>query len=292
MAKWKKYKIEPEGKWEQYKIRQPTFGQMPIGMPGYAKTEELIAKRPGALPALRKEVMQPWSAGYSPTQPFETSARMLTTGMKALRVPLERGEAALAGTMLQAQEEERKPEEATREFQKRVGQERRSAFMKGLKGERLAELGDIPRRLGWPEPISATIGFFSMIGIANLATKGKLIDSAKKGARFMRTKMPEKMGKNYLVDRAKLGSEGLDDLYKGLSQEYDELYGRIGHMQVNVKEVQNIVDELDPEISPCTYFGIMVKHLCPGACGSCVISATAHMETVEDTGRTRRTRFT
>ena len=55
------------------------------------------------------------------------------------------------------------------------------------------------------------------MGGINLATKGKLIESTKKAGQFVTSKMPKVMGNDYLIDRAKLASGGLDDLYGGLS---------------------------------------------------------------------------
>lgn len=122
------------------------------------------------------------------------------------------------------------------------------AGFKGLTGERLGDLGDIARRVGWPEPIAATLGFFASMGGINLATKGKLIESTRKAGQFVTSKMPKVMGKDYLINRAKVASGGLDDLYEGLTQQYDDVYNAIGNRTVNISAVQDIADDLPTAI--------------------------------------------
>jgi len=54
---------------------------------------------------------------------------------------------------------------------------------------------------------------------ASLAKKGKLVVSAKKAEKFITSKFPQRMGKNFVLDRAKTAASGLDDLYSGISKQ-------------------------------------------------------------------------
>jgi hypothetical protein len=196
-------------------------------------TEELIRQRPKALDILREEVTQPWELRK---HPIKTALRPLVTGLKAANVPLQAGLSAIANVGLEAQEGQFSP--------KVLGE----AALKGLTGERIGELGDIPRSIGVPNLISATVGLFASLPLANAGARKTLVKSVNKGLSFIKSKLPKIMNKNYVLDRARTASGGLDDLYKGLSKEYDAIYDKIGKVQVDVKSVQGVIDDLPANI--------------------------------------------
>ena len=119
---------------------------------------------------------------------------------------------------------------------------------KGIKGERLGEFGDIYRRVGVPEPISSTLGFFNLMGGLDILSKGKLVSGAKKGEVFAKSKIPKRMNKNYVLSRAKVAASGLDDLQSGLSKEYESMFNRIGDKKIDIGRVQEVIENLPKNI--------------------------------------------
>jgi len=232
----------------------------PSWLPDKKRTEKLIAERPKAEEALMEEVMQPWEFKKHPVKTtLGAVPRLLTTGLKTLAVPWQRAEAAIANPLMELQETQplppNDPRNVSREVWQRLEKERTKeglksvgkagmAFWKGLTGERRGELGDIPRRTGFPELASKFIGFGSMIGLTNVATRGSLISSAKKGERFIKTKMPRTMSKNFVYNRSRLAADGLDELYGTLSKEYDDVLGKIGNRNIDPEKVTTVLEEL------------------------------------------------
>ena len=236
-------------------------GQVSPGLPGKEKVEKLIAERPRAEEALIKETLQPWEFKEHPIQTsLGAIPRLLTTGVKTLGVGFQRGEAGLANVLLKLQGVTgpetgfvtHKPwEELTFDEQKTklkqqvqfIGEAGQAAW-EGLTGERLGELGDIPRAAGASNFISSFIGLGSSMGAMSLLTKGKLLESANKSEALVRSKIPKVMNKDYLINRAKLASEGLDDLYTGLTNQYDDVFRVIGDKPINASRVAELLDQL------------------------------------------------
>ncbi len=236
------------------------------GLFGLEKTEKRISERtqaPGAWERLEKETAQPWQWQKHPVKTaISATHRIPVTGLKAIGLAAERIEAAIANPLMKIQETDleeagwiskipateivKNPELNKKlanlrfKFAQELGQE----TWKGLTGKRKGELGDLPRRVGVPEPLSAAIGFFSLMGIANVVTKGKLVSSAKTAERIVKSKLPRAMGKNYALDRSKLAAKGLDDLYEGVSKEYDDVFKKIADRPVNLERVQEVIDDL------------------------------------------------
>lgn len=246
------YKVRDKQTGKTYTIREKeTFGGFKGGesrgrgasgewqptsfLPKFSETEEKIASRPSGAETLTKELKTPFDFK---NKPFESYMKPSVTIGKAMAVPFKGAESALANVGMKLQEGKAHPFGLAK------------AAFQGATGERVGELGDIPRRLGWGEPASSLVGLFSSMGIANLASKGKLVQSAKKGEKFLASKVPKVMNKNYTINRAKLASDGLDDLYQGLSKEYDNLYDKIGELQIgpeDQKAISDIISEL-PEV--------------------------------------------
>jgi len=204
--------------------------------------ETRIAQRPDLMESFIKEITAQPTREQFRGQPFKTALEVqqlkpARAAMKFMGGVTQRGLAIPANIAEQLQKGVISPIKLGR------------AGIAGLTGERLGELGDIARRAGWPEPIAATLGFFASMGGMNLATRGKLIESTRKAGQFVTSKMPKVMGKDYLISRAKVASGGMDDLYTGISQQYDDVYNAIGNRTVNISRVQGIADDLPSVIS-------------------------------------------
>lgn len=221
-------------------IARQEFLGMPLGAssvsPQLSPLETRIARRPDLLAQARQTAGT--ALGQIRQHPFRSAIGLepaAGVGMSFLQGAgglLQRGQAAIAAPLMELQKGVVSPA--------KLGQ----AALKGVTGERLAELGDIPRQIGWPEPIAATIGFFSTMGLGNLATQGRLVTSARKATQFASSKLPKVMSKNYLINRSKLAGSGVEDLHAGLSQQYDDIYNAIGNKRVNLVKVQEIADDL------------------------------------------------
>ena len=93
------------------------------------------------------------------------------------------------------------------------------------------------------------------MGVANLLTKGKLIDATQKVKQIIIEKRPQRMGINYALDRSKKLGDGLDELYEGISKEYDNFYDKIlpsgatkGQELVSKQAVQETLEQLPQNI--------------------------------------------
>lgn len=205
-----------------------------VGLPGYQRTERKISERQDLIKDIgEKSLGQRFKQAMQFATPGLATPESGQDVMKAMGGIFQRGQATVANPLMALQEG--KITEAPKEA------------WKGLTGQRLGEVGDVYRRVGVPEPISATLGFFATMGITNLATKGKLVASAKKGTEFIKSKMPKVMDKNYVINRAKVASDGLDDLYGGLSKEYDDVFAKIGEKPVDFNKVNQVLDDLSSQ---------------------------------------------
>lgn len=235
-------------------------------LPGFQRTEELISKRPDVL----SEALSAGMERYKSLGKFLQDPLGAQASMGVLGGLFQRGEAAIANPLMLLQEEglakttpgeidfllsegviTEKEAEKMSQVENLRGASIRDLLgesIKGLTGKRMGQLGDIPRKIGVPEPFSSAIGLFSVIGITNVATRGKLVSSARKGGEFAKTKIPKIMGKNYTLNRAKLAADGMDDLYGGLSKEYDNLLDKAGNKMVDLKKAQDVIGRLPEKI--------------------------------------------
>jgi hypothetical protein len=221
-----------ESKIEKEKISIPF-------LPKKEKVEQQISERPEAWDILMQEYRTPYAFKE---HPIKSTLKPAVTMLKTLAVPYQRGEAALASAGLEAQA--RKP---LTQIAK--------GFWKGISGQKPTEFGDIIRTTGFGgkfnEALATMGGLGITIGATNIISKGKIIKGINKGAQFFKSKLPQIMNKDYALNRAKLASEGLDDLYKGLSKEYDKIYNEIGAIQItgeNFNRFQEIIDDLPQNI--------------------------------------------
>lgn len=111
-----------------------------------------------------------------------------------------RGEAAVANPLLAAQRGEK-------DVGKLVGES-----IKGIKGERIGELGDIPRSVGIPKPVAAALGSFGMMGVVNAVSSL----SKRFNPKFMTDKWLHKQSQDVrtaVVDSRKQVSKMYNDIY-------------------------------------------------------------------------------
>jgi hypothetical protein len=243
-------------------------------LPGAEKTQEIISQRKDVLrPAIRK-------AGEQITSPKEemraiggargvlpravaAGATMPVSPMTALESiggAFKRAEAGIAAPLLALQKGLPIQKPVSREEMKRIGFKETfkrdignflrtgkilgGEMLKGFSGETQAEIGDVFRTAGAPEPVASTLGFFSTIGLTNLATKGSIVNSTRKAGKFLSRKVPRIMSKDYTLNRAKEATSGLDELHGALSKEYDNVFNRIGNKMINLKKAQSALDDL------------------------------------------------
>jgi hypothetical protein len=200
-------------------------------LPGQELVDKLISQRPSAVETLKEEVETPFTGNI-----LQRLLKAGVTGLKTTAVPIERAEATLAAPLLELQ---KAPEERKSLFE---------AGLEGATGKRIAQLGDIPRQVGTPEFLSSFIGFATTLSTANLATKGKLVGAAKAGERFIKSKLPKVMGKKFVLNQSKTMGKILDDVYAGLSKEYDEVFKKIGDKPVSSELVSEAIQDLPTNI--------------------------------------------
>ena len=220
------------------------FATQPLPMlPKLQQVEQRILQRPDAVQTLMQELQTPFDIRQHPIKKGLLKAGVVTP-LKIAAVPFQRGEAGLSSGLLEAQRGG---------GLKDIG----SATWKGVSGQRPAQLGDIIRTTGFGgwlnEPISAITGFVGTAGLTNLATKGKLVQGAKKLKDVATTKMQtiSENKKNYVLNRAGTLDSGLDDLYKAFEPEYNSIYDKIGQRQFlgdDLKSIQEIIGDLPQNI--------------------------------------------
>ena len=186
MKPWEKYGqeatiAETPKPWEKYG-GTATQEKSSVGLSRLSEVEEKISQREpyykGLLDVVTKKpeyVKESLARGKIPAieHPFQTALDVATViPRKFLGVPLQaaasgaklaEGAVASAGLAIQRG----KPEEILPDV------------FKTIKGERQAELGDIPRAAGVPEPVSSAIGLLSTMGLltptATFKSAGKMI---------------------------------------------------------------------------------------------------------------------
>ncbi|MFA5177887.1 MAG: hypothetical protein WC440_07090 [Candidatus Omnitrophota bacterium] len=207
----------------------------PDNLPGFKKTEAKIAQRPDAGETFADEL------AYDPYRNPELNLLQKTgqavlkpavTAAKGIGAIAQRAEGAIANPLMDLQEGKVNPIELGK------------SVIKGATGERKGELGDVLRRVDVAEPIAAAGGLFASMGIANAATTGKLASSARKGEAFVKSKVPQVMNKDYVINRAKIAGQGMDELYGGLSDEYEQVFSKIGKNQVDPAKVNTVLENL------------------------------------------------
>ena len=202
-------------------------------LPGQEKVEKKIEERQktSAVKTLKEEVTTPYKGNV-----LQKLVKAGITGMKTIAVPFERGEAALANPMLELQ---------------KAPHTRRSLLdvsLEGLKGERIGQLGDVPRQSGEPEWFASTVGISALVGVTDLVSKKLITRSLKAGETFVKSKFPRFLGKDFVLKQAKVATRAIDDMHAALSKQYDEIFKKIGNKKVNAEAVGDALVELPENI--------------------------------------------
>ena len=122
-----------------------------------------------------------------------------------------------------------------------------SEFIKGLKGEKNVDIGDLVRASGIGgianEPIAITAGLIATIGAGNFATGNKI----KQGLTFANQalKAAKKSKGEFFRDSSEMFVKGFDDAYTGMRHEFETLYNKIGNKAVTGQDAGLIREAAD-----------------------------------------------
>lgn len=241
-------------------------------LPGAQRTEQMISQRPSAWQNYVKEAMTPYDFQQ---HPFKSALKPLVSTLKLANVPIQQGLLSpLANIGMEMQEKESQVGKGRRVLESIIPPLGLTRYAKpawqGVTGQRPGTMADIPRRAGMPDWLSELVGFGAEIGTLNLASRGRLISSAKKVEQVARQHSPQLMSKDYVIDRVNKMGEGVDELYKGLGDEYEALYNKIGNQEISgkffkgkntIQELQNVIDDLsESTIKKLVREGVVIKN--------------------------------
>lgn len=184
-------------------------------LPNENKVEEMIGQRSAGLDGFIEK-----ARGVNLQDFINPAQKLGELAVEASGPLFQRGEAALSNVGL--------------ELQKGEG-DIVDELMKGVKGEKLGQLGDLVRTTGFGgamnEPLANVAGFMSTVGLTNLATKGKLFQGARKVREAIKTTGQARKAEKafFFKRRADMLADGSDDVVSSVRQEYDELYKKIGN---------------------------------------------------------------
>lgn len=190
-------------------------------LPGLQKVKEQTATRPDSIQRLFEEFATPFDFKQHPIKRGILKAGVVTP-LKMLAVPFQKAEAVLSNAALEAQQGN------IVDIPK--------AIMEGIMGERQGEFGDLIRTTGFGgsanELLSSVTGFFGSMATGSLITKGKIVSGANKMETALKSKLPQVMGKDYVLNRTKDLVAGVDKLEEGIFDNYDDIYKAIGNNAV------------------------------------------------------------
>lgn len=202
-------------------------------LPGKEKVNDLISKRSSPVDILREEVMQPWEPLK---HPIKTALRPLVTGIKTIGAPFQALESGVASAGLSAQAGDG-PIDIIK------------SAAKGVAGKENAQLGDLVRTTGFGgagnELLSSIIGFSGMVGVSNLATKGKILEGANKIKNEIQVSREISKNKKafYLKNKAEALQEGHGEIKKSIGYEIGKIHDNIGNNPINSSDMI-IADEV------------------------------------------------
>ncbi len=210
-------------------------------LPGADKVSAMQAERVPASERLKEETRIPFTGNIG-----QKLLKGAVTGLKGIAVPFERIESAAAAPIERLQDPESLFAESIKRKEPAIKTLGREA-LKGLKGEKVVELGDIPRRAGFPEPISSFIGFGSSVALfdsvlgspikaigISLGKAGRALTGFKKGTEVLK---PSKF--SGVLDDITKAIDKADDLRKTLGKNISNQIKKS-----NVKFKQEIVDDI------------------------------------------------
>lgn len=211
-------------------------------LPNKQNVENKIQNRPDSVGEFQKELSTP----MNPILPPQIKAAMV--GAKAIAVPFQRLEAGLSSAGLSAQ---------SGEFSKIPEQ-----FMKGLSGQKPAELGDLIRTTGFGggsnEMLSRITGLIPTFGIPmdafttiNPGIKKVLNQAIQDGAQVAKDTadhlaIGKPMGDDFLKANATKLYQSADTTLKAVKKEFGQMYSfsGIGDKPIDNSKLQNVVDKI------------------------------------------------
>jgi len=253
--------------------KQPVTSEF---LPGQERTERLISQRRPAIEEFKEsaaEFRRPETGviGKAIRAPF-----LGLQGLGVLATPLRRLEAGIAAPLSRIQEPEtlekagvttgavlpreegfdkfkeetmkqaelsRQKAPQRKQFLGELGRE----SLAGLKGERRIEFGDIPRRAGFPEPLSAFIGLGTAVAIIDPVVNKAVTKTI--------TKIGRSIKDAFSTDRTKI-LRGVEDFVGGIDDVVDEagknvgqiFRGDIGKKSVDANRLATIIKALPKRI--------------------------------------------
>lgn len=269
------YEIEKDGK--QYEVDAPdqqtaltAFGgesspkpeapSIPM-LPGRDRVEQMIAQRQNPLAALLPPKRTPMGVISNTMGNLATMGNPMASLLRgqigrqgqATALPQQLVEAGVANIGLDYQAG--KPMEAF------------DSFMKGIKGERMGQVGDIIRSVapkgkeGLYEIPAMAIGLVAAVGPADIATKGLVSRFVKNSAAALAdVARPELMTPAWRLKRAQMTNDSVDDAIKIVRSKYQQFYDANGSLPVKtdggtttVATIKKILDEIQKEIPDITW---------------------------------------
>ncbi len=184
--------------------------------PRREEVEKRIAERPSPLEAIKKEIR------FQQEHPIRTLLTPISAplaGAKALAVPIGRLESVLASAGLGIQERQPITEVM-------------SDIWKSVKGERRAQLGDIIRTTGAPEPIAALIG---MLGLTGTLKATSLLGG------LTARKMPKIMNSRWITQQARNAQTVAKNLERSLAGAFKTVRGPVAQVPINPSDMDDIL---------------------------------------------------
>ena len=215
--------------------RFPLESQLPIqetdlALPEKQKTEALISKRPEAVGEFVKE----WQA--KPKGILPTILHPPLAGLKGLNILRQKGEAAIANPLMELQETVARPPFETA---KRAG----IGILKGLTGERRGELGDIPRRAGFGEPVSSFIGLGTSTAIVDPLVNKAITTTLSRAGKGIKDLITGERRNVLKASEDFVG--GIDDFIDEAGKNVGQIFkGSVGQKSVDTNKLNQAINNL------------------------------------------------
>ena len=243
-------------------------------LPNKAAVETRIAGRQDILSTVPESFTRPANRLEQFLPTLQTTTRPAEAALKVIGGGFQRAEAGVANVGLNIQA-------GDFDFKENL-----DSFLKGVTGERIGNLGDLIRTTGfggkYNEQIASFTGFMAAAGLGNLSTGKQLGNGAQKimkafqrsgsptskvrnipralgqinefkspAGSFKRIAVGSKKMKAFFKEKAELFSQGIDDAFSAMRQEFDGLYNKIGDNPLTgdgVGAIQEIVNRLPSRV--------------------------------------------
>ena len=219
--------------------------QAPIPLPGLENTKARVSDRGQLIDQLQGvsdlKIDQLSSGIENPALkglarglelPLETAAK----GAGSIMTAIQAGESGVAGSLLAGLEG--KPENMVDEF------------IQGVTGQKQTRLADLVRatELGGTgfvgEAVAEVGGFLATVGLANLASGGKIATGAKGVQQALKRSSFKGAKKKafFFRDNAKAWVKGFDDAFSNMGDEFGKVYNKIGNKIIGGDDARALQD--------------------------------------------------